>query len=269
MNVQLPCLKGYDMSIWVFGDTHGDLEISKIGASEFPESKELGSEDYVIICGDFGFPFLTCEVMEDSAWSPMESVRSARKTYRYWMRWMANKPFSVLFVLGNHENYDYWESIPTESWHGGRVRRSPDAPNVMNLVTGDCFEIDGFKIWVFGGAVSHDRYLRQEGRDWCPQEVPSVQVMEHGLKTLEENDFKVDYILTHTMPRSQMISCGINRIFDDPVASYLDEVYDKAQFRRWYCGHFHMDKVSRSKDANRAIHVLYDEYRRLGEEAES
>ena len=32
MNVQLPCLKGYDMSIWVFGDTHGDLEISKIGA---------------------------------------------------------------------------------------------------------------------------------------------------------------------------------------------------------------------------------------------
>lgn len=252
------------MSIWVFGDTHGDLEISKIGTSKFPESKTMEKTDYVIICGDFGFPFLSCEPLEESSRSPSESVRSARKTYIHWMKWMAQKPFSILFVSGNHENYDYWDSLPMETWNGGRIRRSPDAPNVLNLVSGEWFEIDGITLWVFGGAVSHDKHLRKEGVDWWPQEVPSVKVMEYGMNVLEQHDCKVDYILTHTLPRSQMIACGINRIFDDPVSKYLDAVYEKAQFKKWYCGHFHMDRVARN--SRKDIQILYDEYVRLGKE---
>ena len=42
------------MKIYVTGDTHIPIDISKLNMREFPEQKELTREDYVIILGDFG-----------------------------------------------------------------------------------------------------------------------------------------------------------------------------------------------------------------------
>lgn len=41
--------------IYVTGDTHGVIDIGKLGFKNFPEGKNLTKNDYVIICGDFGF----------------------------------------------------------------------------------------------------------------------------------------------------------------------------------------------------------------------
>ena len=51
------------MAIYVTGDTHGsqphgwlsvDGFMHRLNTTSFPEQKELGKEDYVVICGDFG-----------------------------------------------------------------------------------------------------------------------------------------------------------------------------------------------------------------------
>ena len=51
------------MAIYVTGDTHGsqshgmysiDGFMHRFNTASFPEQKDMGKEDYVIICGDFG-----------------------------------------------------------------------------------------------------------------------------------------------------------------------------------------------------------------------
>ena len=71
--------------VYVTGDTHA--EFNKFSTKRFPEQKELTKEDFVIVCGDFG-------VWHDC---PEE---------RYWFDWLSKKPFTLLFVDGNHENFE-------------------------------------------------------------------------------------------------------------------------------------------------------------------
>ena len=49
---------------------------------------ELTIEDYIIICGDFGL-----------CWAK-------DKTFEYHCKNFAEKPYTILWVQGNHENYD-------------------------------------------------------------------------------------------------------------------------------------------------------------------
>ena len=71
--------------IFVTGDTHGNFQ--RFGSKYFPEQKEMSRSDYVIICGDFG-----------GVWSDTPNER-------YWLDWLEDKPFTTLFVDGNHENF--------------------------------------------------------------------------------------------------------------------------------------------------------------------
>lgn len=40
--------------IFITGDTHIPIDISKLNVTNFPIQKELSKEDYLIVCGDFG-----------------------------------------------------------------------------------------------------------------------------------------------------------------------------------------------------------------------
>lgn len=68
--------------IYLTGDTHGDWR--RFSTSNFPDQKEMTRDDIVIVCGDFG-------IWHDT------------KEERYWLNWLAEKPFTVCFVDGNHE----------------------------------------------------------------------------------------------------------------------------------------------------------------------
>lgn len=39
--------------IFVTGDCHGDYR--KFNGANFPQQKEMDREDYVVVCGDFGY----------------------------------------------------------------------------------------------------------------------------------------------------------------------------------------------------------------------
>ena len=71
--------------IYVTGDTHSDY--TRFSTENFPEQRGMTKEDFVIVCGDFGY------------W------RDDREQ-AYWMDWLESKPFTTLFVDGNHENFD-------------------------------------------------------------------------------------------------------------------------------------------------------------------
>ena len=112
--------KGGENMIYITGDCHGDF--SRFSTAAFPEQKEMTKDDYVIICGDFGIWHDTNEE-------------------RYWLKWLNEKPFTTLFVAGNHENYDRLNSDEFEikDWHGGKVHVIRDS--ILHLMNGYVFNI--------------------------------------------------------------------------------------------------------------------------------
>lgn len=162
------------MSIYVTGDTHGadsfgahsvDGFIPRLNTKNFPDQKNMTKDDIVIICGDFGGVWDT---------NPIES-----STERYALNWLDKKPFTTVFVPGNHENYDRLTGIhdprlidswiyknispaareklitgyPQTSWNGGMVRQI--RPSVFMAESG-IFTIQGRTCLFIGGAASHD-----------------------------------------------------------------------------------------------------------------
>lgn len=59
-----------------------------------------------------------------------------------------------MFVDGNHENFDKLYQYPEKDWHGGRVHEI--RPNVLHLMRGHVFDIQGHSFFCMGGAMSHD-----------------------------------------------------------------------------------------------------------------
>ena len=123
------------MAIVLVGDTHADIR--RFSSDNFPFN-DFTKDDYVIILGDFGLVW-------DNEESPYET---------YWLNWLEEKPWTTLFIDGNHENFDRLNSYPIEYWNGGKVQRI--RPSIMHLMRGQVFELQGKKFFTFGGASSHD-----------------------------------------------------------------------------------------------------------------
>lgn len=137
--VRLVFLKGMGrMSIYITGDIHGSISVGRrFNSKNFPIGKTLTKNDYVIIAGDFGL--LWVGDRED----------------RYWLNWLTNKPWTTLFIDGNHENFNLLEAYPVEEWKGGKVHKI--TPSIIHLMRGQIFELEGKKLFTFGGAASHDK----------------------------------------------------------------------------------------------------------------
>ena len=89
--------------IYVTGDTHG--EFNRFDNKSLSLGKISGEEkNYVIVCGDFGL-----------CW-----IKDA--TFEYKCKFFEQKKFTLLWVQGNHENYDMIQEFPIEEWHGGKAR---------------------------------------------------------------------------------------------------------------------------------------------------
>lgn len=228
--------------IFVTGDTHGTVDLRKLGSKWFDGSR-LTKDDYVIICGDFGL------VWENS---PSE---------RWWLNWLERKPFTTLFVDGNHEGFALLDSLPTEIWHGGRIHRI--RPSVIHLMRGELFDIDGLRFFAMGGAYSmpEDKRWRIEGVSWFPQEVPSDEERAHAIETLDRAQWNVDYVLTHCAP-----ACVVEEIFEsdarhpaDEYCAWLeDAVMSKLSYRQWFCGHYHVNAAFSHR-----VTVLYGDIVRI------
>lgn len=227
--------------IYVTGDTHGLQDFYKlhIFAGQHPE---LTKSDYVIIAGDFG-----------GVWES-KTLAADLKPY-------TELPFTVLFVDGNHENFDLIETFPVEEWKGGKVHKIKQ--DIIHLMRGQVFEIEGKTIFTFGGATSIDRFMRREGISWWKQELPTYEELDEGVANLKRYENKVDYIITHSCGERALNYPAVRNAaalkINCPESQMLSYFEDIAGFTHWYFGHFHID--ARLSDR---YTVLYHEVVELG-----
>lgn len=232
--------------IYITGDTHGGIDVNKLTSKALKKANlNLTEEDYVIICGDFGF-----------IWSPDTS--SDYKYDLHWLEWFKEKPFTTLFVDGNHENFEMLEKYPISQWNGGQVQFINE--KVIHLRRGQVFNIEGNSIFTFGGAESHDKQQRKAFLDWWPQELPTSRELDEGLDNLDNYNHKVDYIITHAAPNWFFKQCFPNLTPDNNVLSkYFKYLNQYIEFDHWYCGHLHMNKTIND------CTCLYNQIVKLGE----
>lgn len=230
--------------IYITGDTHGDW-ISRLNTDAFPESKEMTKEDYVIILGDFG-------IWDNS------------KQEKYNLKWLDEKPFTTLFIDGNHENYDILDNLPVSEWHDGKVHKLNDS--VYHLMRGQVFNIDSKTFFTFGGASSHDikdgilevgdsrikkwnkdreKLFRINHVSWWERELPSKKEMQEGLKILAKYNNRVDYILTHSPYTSllKQMDGGSGFYQSDILTDYLQQIKQTVDYDRWLFGHMHVNQM--------------------------
>ena len=246
--------------IYVTGDTHGDF--SRFFEQAFPARKEMIRDDYVIICGDFG-----------GIWydSPEQQAK---------LDWLGNLPFTILFLDGNHENYDLLATYPVTEWSGGKVQVI--RPNVLHLMRGQVFGISGRTFFTMGGAACHDihngvldmrdpdfekkykllrlqnRFFRINHISWWEQELPTQAELDECWKNLCAQGKKVDYVLSHCAPsklqRKIQTVIGDNTHPENGLTEFLQQVYNQCEFKDWFCGHYH-----HAMDVEEDFHVLYED----------
>lgn len=225
--------------IYVTGDTHGNIDISKLNTKNFPEGKNLTKDDFVIVCGDFGL------------------IWNNDNEDKYWQKWLSEKPWTTLFCDGNHENHHLLADYPVEEWNGGKVHKITDS--IIHLMRGQVYNINGETFFVMGGALSIDKHYRKINVSWWEEEVPSYQECEEGFKNLEKHNWKVDYIITHTGP-DEILKIGMGTVVPDPTSRYLNAIMQNTEFKHWYFGHMHIDKSIAGK-----YHFLYYQIIPIGE----
>lgn len=229
------------MAVFLTGDIHGANGAKRLGSRRF-DAAGLGRDDFVIILGDFGL-----------VWHDPPSAEE-----RYWLDWFEAKPWTTLFIDGNHENHDLLAAMPVSQWHGGDVHFIRE--HVIHLMRGHVFDIGGHTFFTIGGARSVDKDWRTPGLDWWAQEVPDAEERARAEAKVAEVG-KVDYVLTHCPPTREMDSLtrklGIGKT-PDAYADWLDrEVSMKLGYERWFYGHMHVDMPAR-KPFTPLYEVIYD-----------
>ncbi|MBQ9057980.1 MAG: metallophosphoesterase [Atopobiaceae bacterium] len=231
------------MAIYVTGDLHGSAQIHRFSTKNFPLGTTLTKDDYIIVVGDFGLVW--CDSAEEL----------------WWRDWLENRPWTTLFIDGNHENHAALAEFPERRWNGGRIHEL--SPSVLHLMRGQVFELDGQRIFTMGGATSIDRKARVEGVSWWKEELPTQAELEEAHVSLDACDWKVDYVLTHCCASSLL-----RRVYPDgniwqgpdELTDWLDILEHHLSFKLWYFGHHHKDMALEP-----AHRLIYHDIVRLGE----
>lgn len=237
------------MAVYITGDCHA--EFHRFSTKQFPEQKEMTRDDIVLICGDFGGIWQDC------------------KEERYWLSWLSEKPFTICFVDGNHENMDrlYGDEFEVVDFHGGKAHKIRD--NIYHLMRGYVFEFEGKKFFAFGGASSHDiqdgildpadfdseeefkatydewwrsgKMFRVNHASWWEEELPNQKEMDFGEDILEKHNWEVDYVISHSQPQEVCSILGFHTA--DPLTLYFNRLLQKGlRFKEWHSGHLHVEQ---------------------------
>ena len=213
------------MTVLVTGDLHGALDIHRLFPSELPGGASLTKGDYLVVCGDFGL-----------VWNfGVEELG--------WLDWLDARPWTTLFVDGNHENHDALDAMACERWHGGLVHRV--RPSVLHLMRGEVFDLGGASVLAMGGATSVDRALRTPGESWWARELPSAEEYARAERNLDARGWRVDYVVTHCCATRLLEAVYDGDVWQgaDALTEWFELLEHRLVFRHWYFGHHHRDRA--------------------------
>lgn len=224
------------MNIFLTGDTHGNISRIK----RFCKSEK---NSLLIILGDFGFLW---DGLSDKNLDKISGVAIKNNN-------------TIAFIDGNHENFERLNSYKTDIWNGGNVSFLRN--NIIHLHRGQIFFIEKNIFFTMGGARSVDKNKRSAFISWWPQEDISYMDMDMAYKNLSDINFKVDYVLTHTLPRTFKQYFGVVDYKSDSNETSLDYIFNKIEFKSWFFGHYHIDKSTIIN--NHTVRCLYHDIIKL------
>ena len=207
--------------IYITGDTHRDF--SRL------YGLEMTSKDILIILGDAGINY--CLNDEDI------KIKEILKKLKV----------RLFCIQGNHEERpENISSYHEAEMFGGKVYIEDDYPNLIFAKNGELYNIDGKSVLVIGGAYSVDKeYRLLYGYKWFKDEQLSQYEMNNILDKYSGKN--IDIILSHTCPYKyeprEVFMAGLDQSkVDKTMEHFLDEVEEKVNYKKWYCGHYHTEK---------------------------
>lgn len=215
--------------IYITGDTHGDFSRIK----EFCEDNETTKDDIMIILGDTGINYY----LDESDTALKEEV--------------SQLPITFFCIHGNHEERPYLiHTYEERIWNEGLVYYEKEYPNLLFAEDGEVFNFEGKKAIVIGGAYSVDKNYRLSGNmPWFESEQPDERIKELVERKLEQENWKIDFVFSHTGPLKyvpeDVFLPGIDQSSgDQSTEEWLDRIEDQLDYELWYFGHFHCDRMN-------------------------
>ena len=201
--------------IYITGDTHGTIDFPKL--TEYFSHRYNSENDFLIILGDAGMVWSEDDVniLEFALLGP-----------------------TVLFIDGNHENFELLNKFPVVNYHGAKCHRLYH--NVFHIKRGEIIDLNGLSFFCMGGASSTDKEYRINRVSWWEEENITSNEILNGMSNLEKVNFKVDYVLSHCAPSSivkKMFHYSI-----DKNTGILEQFAAQIKYKHWYFGHYHNDK---------------------------
>lgn len=203
--------------ITITGDTHG-------AADRFDDARlrKLNKGDFLIVCGDFGYLW--------NGGKPEEKL----------LQRLGKKKYHILFVDGCHENYDLLKAYPVSEWNGGKVQQI--SGNLYHLLRGQVYELEGKKLFAFGGGESGDKQMYVDMDKWWPQEMPSLEEMTEGIQNLKRAGMAVDYIVTHSPAPRMNLHKRDYSLEKNQLEMFFEQLAKNVKFERWFFGSLHVDR---------------------------
>lgn len=227
---------------YITGDTHREFE----KVYELCENNSTTQEDVLIILGDVGINYY------------LNASDIALKEE------LSLLPITLFCLQGNHEQRP--ANIPSyveKEWNEGIVYYEEEYPNLLFAKDGEIYNLDGNKCLVLGGAYSVDKYYRLANNlEWFEDEQPSDEIKEYAEQKLNEANWSVDFVFSHTTPYDYMPTWAFipgleqSRV-DNSTEEWLQEIENNLSYREWFAGHFHVDSTEGP------ITLMFDEVNEL------
>lgn len=201
--------------IFITGDIHGDK-------NRFKLIKKAGikKNDTLLVTGDFGF------------------IWDGSKAEMKYLTWIGKQKYNVLFVDGYNDNTELLLQYPEQRYMGGKTKVI--SGNLRMLMRGEVYNIEGKKIWAFGGGDSQERE-HTNSRDAL--KLPSFEEMQNGINNLLTVDNAVDIVLTYDAPAKLKLFINMENNELTHLHQYLEDIKNTIQFTQWYFGKYHLNKV--------------------------
>ena len=230
----------------VRGDTHGNFLWMTNGCLD----NYIPEETAIVILGDCGFDFYLNKVDERK-----KAEVNARGYRIYWLR-------------GNHEARP--QDIPSYQTYydkdvQGTVYYNPEFPNLRAFLDYGFYKIGDYLCLIIGGAYSVDKEWRlsrvnlteetnnPKKSGWFNNEQLNEQERYDCLDTIHYWTSvgglnKVDFVLTHTCPKSfQPIDMFLSFIdqskVDTTMEDFLEEIKRIVPYDIWLFGHYHTNRI--------------------------
>lgn len=224
------------MTNYITGDTHGKFDRVEYLCQDLNTT----IKDTLIILGDVGINY----------YGKNKDIKKKEQ--------LSKLPITLFCVKGNHENYaPNVKGYELIDYLGGKAYVERRYPNLIFAKDGEIynFEIEHDahketrKAIVIGGAYSVDKYYRLMNKHmWFDDEQPSEETKAYVEHQLDRVNWDVDYVFSHTcperfIPREWFLPMIDQSTVDNSTEQWLDTIYERINVDKWYCGHFHGEKL--------------------------